>query len=89
MMPLFDWLVSEASSFAEAKHIHRRIITLDSHCDTPMFFSEGFTAKSLKYGEDVVTSDSWWLPIMKTFMVYNVSFMVLVASTVKEPSLSL
>ena len=44
MMPLFNWLVSEASSFAEAKRIHGRIITLDSHCDTPMFFSEGFTA---------------------------------------------
>ena len=44
MMPLFDWLISEASSFAEAKRIHSRIITLDSHCDTPMFFSEGFTA---------------------------------------------
>ena len=44
MMPLFDWLISEASSFAEAKRVHSRIITLDSHCDTPMFFSEGFTA---------------------------------------------
>lgn len=43
MMPIFDWLISEASSFAEAKRIHSRIITLDSHCDTPMFFSEGFT----------------------------------------------
>ena len=43
MMPLFDWLIAEASSFAEAKRIHNRIITLDSHCDTPMFFSEGFT----------------------------------------------
>lgn len=44
MIPLFNWLVSEASSFAEAKRIHGRIITLDSHCDTPMLFSEGFTA---------------------------------------------
>ena len=44
MMPLFEWLITESSSFAEAKRIHSRIITLDSHCDTPMFFSEGFTA---------------------------------------------
>ncbi len=38
MAPLFQWLVTEARSFAEAKRIHSRILTLDSHCDTPMFF---------------------------------------------------
>ncbi len=36
--PLFCWLVNEAASFQEAKRIHSRIISLDSHCDTPMFF---------------------------------------------------
>ena len=41
MMPLFQWLVAEAASFREAKRIHRRILTLDSHCDTPMFFQQG------------------------------------------------
>ena len=41
MMPLFDWLINEASSFKEAKRIHNRILTLDSHCDTPMFFNQG------------------------------------------------
>lgn len=35
---LFEWLVGEASTYHEAKNIHNRIITLDSHCDTPMFF---------------------------------------------------
>lgn len=35
---LFKWLVSQATAFAEAKNLHRRILTLDSHCDTPMFF---------------------------------------------------
>lgn len=35
---LFKWLVNEASVFAEAKKLHKRILTLDSHCDTPMFF---------------------------------------------------
>jgi len=41
MMPLFDWLINEATSFKEAKRIHQRILTLDSHCDTPMFFGQG------------------------------------------------
>lgn len=41
MMPLFHWLVEEASIFKEAKRLHDRIITLDSHCDTPMFFDQG------------------------------------------------
>lgn len=62
MMPLFDWLISEASSFAEAKRIHRRIITLDSHCDTPMFFSEGFTADMFAKRTDKVLVD---LPKMR------------------------
>lgn len=35
---LFRWLVSRASDFAKAKNLHKRILTLDSHCDTPMFF---------------------------------------------------
>lgn len=40
-LPLFEWLVSEAKDFAKAKHIHSSILTLDTHCDTPMFFPEG------------------------------------------------
>ena len=40
MMPLFHWLVREASSFKEAKRLHNRILSLDSHCDTPMFFDQ-------------------------------------------------
>ena len=35
---LFDWLAGEAERFAEAKRLHTRILTLDTHCDTPMFF---------------------------------------------------
>ena len=62
MMPLFNWLVSEASTFAEAKRVHSRIITLDSHCDTPMFFSEGFTADMFAKRTDKVLVD---LPKMK------------------------
>ena len=40
MMPLFEWLTGEAASFGKAKEIHGRTLTLDSHCDTPMFFHE-------------------------------------------------
>ena len=40
-LPLFQWLVAEARSFHEAQRVHDRTLTLDTHCDTPMFFSEG------------------------------------------------
>ena len=40
MMPLFEWLLQEAASFRTAKRMHHRILTLDSHCDTPMFFGQ-------------------------------------------------
>lgn len=39
--PLFKWLVGRAAGFAEAKAVHRRTLTLDTHCDTPMFFPQG------------------------------------------------
>lgn len=32
---VFDWLVSEAKSFSAARNLHQRILSLDSHCDTP------------------------------------------------------
>ncbi len=41
MMPLFRWLCEEAASFREAKDLHRKMLTMDSHCDTPMLFSKG------------------------------------------------
>ncbi|MCD7926954.1 MAG: gamma-glutamyl-gamma-aminobutyrate hydrolase family protein [Bacteroides sp.] len=41
MMPIFNWFIGEATSFREAKRLHSRMITLDSHCDTPMFFDQG------------------------------------------------
>lgn len=40
MMPIFEWLTREARSFSSAKRMHQRILTLDSHCDTPMFFDQ-------------------------------------------------
>ncbi len=39
MMPLFEWLTGEARNYREAREVHQRILTLDSHCDTPMFFT--------------------------------------------------
>ena len=36
MIPLFEWIVGEARSYAEARELHKRILTLDTHCDTPM-----------------------------------------------------
>ena len=39
MMPLFRWLAGEARTYAQAKHIHDTSVILDSHCDTPMFFT--------------------------------------------------
>ena len=38
MLPLFEWLAQEAENFAAAKRIHSQILSLDTHCDTPMFF---------------------------------------------------
>ncbi len=39
-LPLFQWLVSEAALFSKAKELHSKIITLDTHCDTPMLFPQ-------------------------------------------------
>lgn len=40
-LPIFQWLVNEARTFQQAKLLHQQIITLDTHCDTPMFFPKG------------------------------------------------
>jgi microsomal dipeptidase-like Zn-dependent dipeptidase/anthranilate/para-aminobenzoate synthase component II len=40
-LPLFEWLVREAKSYHDACALHHDIVTLDSHCDTPMFFPQG------------------------------------------------
>ena len=40
-LPLFRWLVDEARCFRETKRVHQHIITLDTHCDTPMLFPQG------------------------------------------------
>lgn len=40
-LPLFKWLVDAAATFAQARRMHSRLLTLDTHCDTPMFFPQG------------------------------------------------
>ena len=40
MAPLFEDFVEEAQNFCAALELHARIQTLDSHCDTPMFFDQ-------------------------------------------------
>lgn len=40
MMPLFEWIVGEACSYADARELHSRVLTLDTHCDTPMKFDQ-------------------------------------------------
>ena len=40
-LPLFKWLVAEAADYRAACNMHNRILTLDTHCDTPVFFADG------------------------------------------------
>ena len=37
-LPLFQWLVLQATDYRDACNMHNRVLTLDTHCDTPMFF---------------------------------------------------
>lgn len=40
-LKLFEWLTQRSREFKAAKALHHEILTLDSHCDTPMFFPQG------------------------------------------------
>lgn len=40
-LPLFAWLVREAQAYRHAHEVHNHVLTLDTHCDTPMFFPQG------------------------------------------------
>ena len=37
-LPIFQWLIREAAQYRKVCDVHQRILTLDTHCDTPMFF---------------------------------------------------
>lgn len=38
---LFRWLVERAEEYRKAKCLHEKILTIDTHVDTPMFFPQG------------------------------------------------
>jgi microsomal dipeptidase-like Zn-dependent dipeptidase/anthranilate/para-aminobenzoate synthase component II len=40
-LPLFKWLVNEAALHRDTCDMHSQVLTLDTHCDTPMFFPKG------------------------------------------------
>lgn len=40
MLALFRWLTEEAAVYSRAREFHRRELSLDSHCDTPMLFGQ-------------------------------------------------
>ncbi len=40
-LPLFRWLVKQARHFRQANRLHDKLLVLDTHCDTPMFFAQG------------------------------------------------
>ena len=42
MMPLFRWLVDEAALYRCVTGLHKNILTIDSHCDTPMLADIGY-----------------------------------------------
>lgn len=42
MLPLFNWLAGEACLYRAVNALHAKIISLDSHCDTPMLFGTGY-----------------------------------------------
>ena len=39
-LPIFEWLVDEARQYRQTCDVHSRILSLDTHCDTPMFFPQ-------------------------------------------------
>ena len=39
--PIFSWLVQQAADYRRTCDLHQRVLTLDTHCDTPMFFPQG------------------------------------------------
>ena len=57
MLPIFRWLTAEAANYREARDVHRRILTLDSHEDTPMHFQEGDNAALFRRRSDHVLVD--------------------------------
>ncbi len=41
MRPIFNYIIGESELYRKAKEIHKNIYSIDSHCDTPMYFRYG------------------------------------------------
>ena len=54
-LPLFRWLTAEATAYRQAQETHDHVLTLDTHCDTPMFFN--LKAQGEKAGHDLLGVD--------------------------------
>jgi membrane dipeptidase len=39
--PLFKWIAGQAQAYRRTHETLNRVLTLDTHCDTPMFFPQG------------------------------------------------
>jgi len=39
-LPLFRWIVQQAAVYRQVQRLHDRVFSLDTHCDTPMFFAQ-------------------------------------------------
>ncbi|MDR1202057.1 MAG: gamma-glutamyl-gamma-aminobutyrate hydrolase family protein [Tannerellaceae bacterium] len=51
MLELFKYHIEEARRFRQAKEIHQRILTIDSHTDTPMLFPGSFNLGEKEEGK--------------------------------------
>lgn len=40
MQKVFDFIVNEAKTFRKAKELHKKILSIDTHCDTPLGFKK-------------------------------------------------
>ena len=60
MKALFAYHIENARRFAKAKAIHQRIVTIDSHTDTPMIFPGEFNI-----GEKEGSTQPLWSPISR------------------------
>lgn len=60
---LFRAFVAAAESYCRALELHASILTLDSHCDTPMMFPSMIAAEEERTGQPV--DEQNWLPDLR------------------------
>ena len=57
MHKLFKFLVNKADTFNLAKKIHSRILSIDTHTDTPLWFKNGYSVGLRK--DNMVSIPKW------------------------------